>query len=82
MGTQDDFGFAQEFVETGDLTDSEVTFLWEPGFGTWQAFDVRTNSSMLLLAPDFSTATSPFFGFDEDQQQEVLNALPQFDAPS
>jgi len=56
-----------------------VTFLCEPGFGTWQAFDVRTNSSMLLLAPDFSSASAAFFGFDENQQQQVLNALSQFD---
>lgn len=78
MGTQDDFAFAQEFVSTGALTDSEVTFLWDPGFGIWQAFDVRINSSMLLLAGDFSTATETFVGFNEDREEAVLAALSTF----
>lgn len=82
LGTQDNFSFAQEFVTTGNLTDSEVTFLWEPGFSTWQAFDVRINSSMLLFAPDFSTATDTFVGFSDDQQQQILDILPSFEIPT
>lgn len=79
MGTQDDFAFAQEFISTGELEDSGVTFLWEPNFGTWQAFDVRRNSDMILVAPDLSAATDTFFGFGEDRQQQVLDALSQFE---
>lgn len=61
----------------GELTDSPVTFLWEPDFGTWAAFGVRLNSSMTLLSPDLTRATELFFGFGEDEQQQVLDAAAQ-----
>lgn len=35
---------------------------------------------MLLFAPDFSTATEAFVGFSDQQQQQILDALPQFEA--
>ena len=76
MGTQDNFAFAQEFVASGDLTDSEITFLWEPNFGTWQAFDVRINSSMAVMSSDLSQATPVFFGFGSGEQEQILNVLP------
>jgi len=82
MGTQDDFAFAQEFISIPGLSESEITFLWEPGFSTWAAFDVRVNSSMVLIAPDLSTATESFFGFDDETQQAVLGALTEFDTPT
>ena len=78
MGTQDDFAFAQEFVGTGNLADSDVTFLWEPGFGTWQAFGVRVNSSMAVMSADRTLASEVFFGFGEEQQQQILASLDNF----
>lgn len=77
LGTQDDFAFAQEFVDTGGLADSGARFLWEPGFGTWQAFDVRRNSSMTVLSADLTQTTPVFFGFTEAEQQQVLDILPE-----
>ncbi len=78
MGTQDDFAFAQEFINSGDLVDSEATFLWEPGFATWQAFGVRVNSSMAILSADLSGISPVFFGFGETEQQQVLDSLSEF----
>lgn len=78
MGTQDDFAFAQEFVDSGGLTDTPTTFLWEPGFQTWRSFEVSRNSTMTLVSPDLSTIGQLFVGFGEAQQQEVLAALADF----
>lgn len=79
LGTQDDFAYAQEFVDTGGLTgNDELTFLWDPSFATWQGFGVRSNSSMVLLSADLEGASNIFFGFSESEQQEILDALPQF----
>ena len=78
LGTQDDFAFAQEFVDSGDLTDDELTFLWDPSFATWQAFGVRTNSSMAILRGDLTSTSQVFFGFGEADQQEILDVLPTF----
>ncbi|MEO0492336.1 MAG: hypothetical protein AAF081_02855 [Actinomycetota bacterium] len=79
LGTQDDFAYAQEFVETGGLTDGEnLTFLWDPSFATWQGYGVRANSSMAILSADLSTTSSVFFGFGDAEQQQVLDALANF----
>jgi len=51
--------------------------LWDPSFSTWQAFGVRTNSSMMVLAADLSAGTNPVFGFDEAQRTAILELLPQ-----
>ena len=78
LGTQDDFAYAQEFVDTGQLTADELTFLWDPGFETWQAFGVRANSSMALVSADLSGVSSVFFGFGPEEQQEILANLDAF----
>ncbi len=78
MGAQDDFAFAQDFVDSVYLTDIPATFLWDPGFGTWRAFEVSRNSTMTLVSPDLSTVGPLFIGFDETQQQEVLASLDDF----
>lgn len=46
--------------------------LWDPSFGTWQAFGVRANSQMMVVAPDLSQGSSLIYGFDDNQQQNVL----------
>ena len=52
--------------------------LWDAGFSTWQAFGARTNSQMVLLSPDLTSGTDLFFGFGESEQQQILDALPDF----
>ena len=64
-------------MATGDLTDTPVSFLWDPSFNTWAGFGVRTNSSMIVLSPDLNQATEVFFGFSDSQQQAVLDAAGQ-----
>ncbi len=78
LGTQDDFAYAQEFVASGELTDDDLTFLWDPSFDTWQAFGVRANSSMALLSADLTGASTVFFGFGPEEQQEILANLGAF----
>jgi len=78
LGTQDHFAYAQEFVETGKLVDPSITFLWDPSFATWRAFGVRTNSSMALLSSDLGSVSNVFFGFGSEEQQQILDALPDF----
>lgn len=79
LGTQDDFAYAQEFVDTGGLTGGDnLTFLWDPSFATWQGFGVSSNSSMVLLSADLEGASNLFFGFSEAEQREILDALDQF----
>ena len=56
----------------------ELTFLWDPSFATWSAFGVRSNSSMALLSADLSAASDVFFGFGEEQQRQILDALPAY----
>ncbi len=77
MGTQDDFGQAQGFIND-DALGSEITFLWDPTFDTWSFFGVRVNSQMAILSSDLGTASSLFFGFGEAEQAEVLRLLADF----
>ena len=71
LGTQDDFAYATEFVDT--LGTQTPTMLWDPSFSTWRALGVTTNSQMMVLSPDLETGTQLFFGFGEDEQQIVLD---------
>ncbi len=71
MGAQDDFPFALNFLDhTGVQT---PTMLWDPSFATWQTFEVRTNSQMMVLSPDLSAGSSLLFGFDAEQQAAILD---------
>ena len=71
MGAQDDFEYARRFLaDTGIETPS---MLYDPSGLTWQAFGVRFNSQMLLMAADLSSGTELIYGFDEAQQQAILD---------
>lgn len=74
LGTQDDFAYAQEFISAIDVDGSQITFLWDPSFVTWRSFGVRFNSSMAILSADLREVSNVFFGFDEDQQAQVLQS--------
>ena len=78
LGTQDDFAYAQEFVDSGELADVGITFLWDPNFATWSEFGVRRNSSMAILSADLQGMSTVFFGFGDAEQMMVLEALPDF----
>ena len=53
--------------------------LWDPSFASWQTFGVRTNSQMLVLAPDFSRSSELLFGFDDTQQAAILDLAASLD---
>lgn len=75
MGAQDDFPFAQDFVEsTGTVT---PTMLWDPSFTTWRAFGVGINSQMMVASADLTQATGLFYGFGPEQREAIIAALPE-----
>ena len=71
VGAQDDFNLAQDFLErTGVQT---PTMLWDPSFATWSAFGIQANSQMMVVTPDLSQGSSLIYGFNDDQQNEILS---------
>ncbi len=75
MGAQDDFVYAQNFLEnTGVET---PTMLWDASFETWRAFGIRINSEMVVMSADLTTGSEVFYGFGESEQQQVIASLPQ-----
>jgi hypothetical protein len=75
LGTQDDFDFALDFIaDTGVTT---PTMLWDPSFDTWRALGVTINSQMMMVSPDLEQRTEVWFGFGGDQQQQILDLLPE-----
>lgn len=52
--------------------------LWDPSFATWQVLGVRTNSQMMVLSGDLSVGTNLIYGFDENQQAGIIEALADF----
>lgn len=47
--------------------------VWDPSFVTWQAFEVRANSQMMVLSPDLTSGSNLIYGFDEEQQAQILD---------
>jgi len=51
--------------------------LWDPNFATWALIGVQANSQMMLVSPDLDRSSNLIFGFDEDQQEAILEGLPE-----
>lgn len=76
VGAQDDFEYALNFVaDTGTTT---PTMVWDRSFTTWNQYDIRTNSSMILANGDLTEGSQPFNGFNSAQQQRIIDGLDQF----
>lgn len=77
MGSQDDFAFAQDFLDhTGIGADSEITMLWEPTGAAWALNAIRVNSAMQLFTHDLTEKSNVIF-FNDDGRRVVLDAAPQ-----
>lgn len=75
LGAQDDFEYARDFqADTGVET---PTMLWDPSRDTWRAFGVRLNSQMVIMSADLSEGTELLYGFDDGQQQAILDFVDQ-----
>lgn len=74
MGAQDNYERAVDFLASTGVETPDM--LWDPSFETWSSFGVRINSQMMLMSPDLTSGTELFFGFGEEQQQQILEALP------
>jgi hypothetical protein len=75
MGAQDDFPYAQDFIDSTGTTTPAM--LWDPSSTTWRAFGVSINSQMMVASPDLTQATGLFFGFGPEDQEAILAALPE-----
>ena len=73
LGTQDDFEFAQRFLERGEF--EETTLLWDPSFATWSSLGVQANSQFVLLAPDLSVGSDLVYGFSYDVQEQIVQFI-------
>lgn len=76
MGAQDSFDQALDFLDDTGVATPDM--LYDPTFVTWQSFGIRTNSQMQLLTPDLTSGSDLLFGFSDDQQQAILQALDAF----
>ncbi len=47
--------------------------VWDPSFETWRTFEVRANSQMMVLAPDLTAGSNLIYGFDAEQQSQILD---------
>ncbi len=74
LGTQDDFAYARDFIDHTGV--ESFTMLWDPSFATWQVFGVQANSQMMVLSPDLSQGSNLIYGFNDDQQQAILDLIP------
>ena len=73
LGSQDDFAYARDFLnDTGVET---PTMLWDAGRSTWQAFGVRANSQMIVMAPDLDQGSNLIYGFDQSQRDAILTLV-------
>ena len=63
-----------EYETTGTVT---PTMLWDPSLTTWRGFGVRINSQMMVASADLSLRTELFYGFGAEQQQAIIDALPE-----
>ncbi len=53
----------------------ETKLLWDPSFDTWRSLGVQANSQFMLLTPDLQEASTLLYGFDEDIQSQIVEAL-------
>lgn len=74
MGAQDDFEFAQEFLDHTGMADT--TMLWEGSGNIWQLNGVRVNSAMQLYSYDLSRKSDLIF-FNDDGRRVALDASIQ-----
>lgn len=69
LGTQDSLALAQQFLENTGT--SNVEMYWDPGFDTWNYYQVRSQPNAILLDP----TGQPILGwrgqFDEDKVLEL-----------
>lgn len=52
--------------------------LYDPTFLTWRSFEITTNSQMKLLNAKLDAGSDLLFGFGDDQQAAILDALDAF----
>ncbi len=74
VGAQDDLAYAKDFLASTGVETPDM--IWDPSFETWSTFGVRINSQMLLASSDLTSFGELFFGFGDNERQQVLDALP------
>lgn len=49
--------------------------LWDPSFGTWQAFGVRANSQMMIVSPELDQGSNLIYGFNDEARASIVELL-------
>ena len=72
IGAQDDFAYAERFV---DQTGTTFTMLWSDSNESWRHFGVSRNSSVRMLDRDGNLADDSPGSFDAARLSDQLAAL-------
>lgn len=73
LGSQDSLPLAQQFIEATGTTGVEM--YWDPGFDSWNYYQVRSQPTAILLDPQGNPIQGWRGAFDEDK---VLELAAQF----
>jgi len=76
VGSQDDFGYAQRFLNDTNIGNGEVTMLWERSGKVWNINQVRSNSALQLFSYDLSSQ-SQTIAFNDPGREVVLETIVQ-----
>ena len=72
VGAQDDFAYAERFVSRTGVT---FTMLWSDSFASWNHFNIRRNSSVLLMDGGGNLIDGSPSDFDQRRISEQLDGL-------
>ena len=72
VGAQDDLAYAERFVSR---TGVAFTMLWSDSFASWNHFNIRRNSTVLLLDSGGNVIDDGPSHFDERRIEEQLADL-------
>lgn len=72
VGAQDDIAYAERFVSGTGVT---FTMLWSSSFASWNHFNIRSNSSVLLTDGGGNLIDDRPRNFDEGRIEEQLAGL-------
>lgn len=71
LGSQDSLPLAQQFADSTGT--SELEMYWDPGFDSWNYYQVRSQPTAILLDPQGTPILAWRGSFDEDKVLELAS---------